>query len=51
MASGEAILGASVGSGVTARASTAFGNSAAGNVLSGVAGVFCWWYSRKSSNK
>jgi hypothetical protein len=35
MASGEAILGATVGAG----ASTALGNSTAGNIISGVAGV------------
>jgi hypothetical protein len=38
MASGEAILGATVGSGVAAGASTALGNSTAGNIISGVAG-------------
>ena len=38
IASGEAILGASIGSGVTAGASTLFGNTPAGNIASGIIG-------------
>ena len=38
MGAGEAILGASTGSGVAAGASTALGNSTVGHFISGVAG-------------
>jgi hypothetical protein len=38
MGAGESILGASIGSGVAAGASTALGNSTAGHFISGVAG-------------